>query len=89
MEKVQSPFSNLILMLARGALQSLGIVENPLSKKKEVNIETAKHTIDTLEMLKEKTKGNLDDSEKELLEELLHNLRLKYLEIKRRTRIDG
>jgi len=83
---VESSFSNLVLMLATGALQSLGIVENPISKKKEVNIELAKHTIDTLEMLREKTKGNLNDSEKELLEGFLHDLRLKYLEIKEKTK---
>lgn len=84
-EEIESSFSNLVLMLVAGALQSLGIVENPISKKKEINIEMAKHTIDTLEMLREKTKGNLDDSEKKLLEGLLHDLRLKYLEVKEKS----
>lgn len=88
-EAAESSFSNLVLMLATGALQSLGIIENPVSKKKELNIEVAKRTIDSLEMLREKTKGNLDDSEKELLEGLLHDLRLKYLEIKEKTKTDS
>lgn len=66
-------------MLATGALQHLGLVPDPVTKKSEPNLLLAKHTIDTLGILSEKTKGNLSADEEELLGGLLHDLRLKYL----------
>lgn len=66
-------------MLATGALQHLGLVENPIAKKKEKNLPMAKLTIDTLHILKDKTKGNLDPEEEKLFEGLLYDLKMKYL----------
>ena len=68
-------------MLATGALQQMGVVENPLTKKRETDLPMAKLTIDTLEILKDKTKGNLDRDEEKVIEELLHELKLNYVKV--------
>jgi len=72
-------FVSLVLMLATGAMQQLGLVENPITKKKESNLNLAKITIDILSILKEKTKGNLDKEEDGFLDGLLYDLRMKYV----------
>ena len=86
-ERVELPeasFPSLVLTLGTGALQHMGLVENPLTGKTEKDIRLAKHTIDMLDMLKKKTKGNLRKEEEKLLEELLYDLRMKYVKAKGR-----
>jgi len=80
-EETQQPasFSSLVLMLATGALQHLGVVENPLTKKKEKNLAMAKLTIDILGILRDKTNGNLEREEEKLLEELIYDLKMNYV----------
>lgn len=78
----EASFPSLILTLAAGALQYMGLVENPVTKGRDKDMKLAKHTIDTLTMLKKKTKGNLQEEEKRLLEELLYDLRTKYVRAK-------
>ena len=56
---------------------------HPVSGEVEVNKPYAKHYIDTLEMLGEKTKGNLSDDESKMLSEALHALRMAYVSAKR------
>ncbi|KPJ50174.1 hypothetical protein AMJ40_03655 [candidate division TA06 bacterium DG_26] len=73
-------FSSLVLMLATGALQQLGVIENPITKKKEKDLTFARVTIDSLSILKEKTRGNLKPDEEKLLDGLLLELRMKYVE---------
>jgi len=65
--------------LGMQAMIALGKLENPLTKKAEKNIEQARYLIDTLGILKEKTKGNLTAEEEKLLDESLYNLRLLYV----------
>lgn len=77
-------FSSLVLMLGAGALQYLGVSPDPIEKRPVVNLTLAKHTIDTLEILHRKTKGNLEAEEARLLSDLLHELRLKYLRVQSR-----
>lgn len=77
----EASFSSLVLMLATGSLQNLGLFPNPMSNKVEKNLPLARRTIDTLGILKEKTKGNLKGDEEKLLEELLYDLRMKYLTV--------
>lgn len=74
-------FSTFILSLASSAQVHLGTVPNPVSGKTEKDIVLAKQTIDVLDVLFQKTKGNLDENEGRLLDHLLYDLRLKYLEI--------
>lgn len=73
-------FPNLVLMLATTGLMQLGEAPNPLTKQMEPNLTLARHTIDSLAMLKEKTRGNLTPQEQDLLDGLLYELRLKYVE---------
>lgn len=83
----EASFPALVLTLAAGVLQNLGLVENPLTKKSEKNIALAKRTIDMLSMLKEKTRGNLEREEEQLLNELLYDLKIKY--VKAEGKVEG
>ena len=72
-------FSFFITTLALQASVSLGVVENPATNKKELNLPQAKFLIDTIGMLQEKTKGNLTEEETKLLDGILYELRLNYV----------
>ena len=72
-------FALFINGLMMEALVALGEIENPASNKKEFHPEHAKFIIDTLSMLKEKTKNNLTEDESNMLEEILYALRMKYV----------
>jgi hypothetical protein len=61
---------------------ALGRIPNPITNKSITNITTARHFIDTLDMLEQKTRGNLTGEEQRLLEEIQHQLRTMYLEAK-------
>ena len=76
----EASFSLFMSSLVTQALISLGEVENPFSKKNEPNLDQAKFTIDTLEIIREKTKGNLTESEAKLLDTALYDLRMGYIE---------
>jgi hypothetical protein len=73
-------FSTFILSLSTQALVHLGEIPNPIDNKVTTELLSAKHMIDILGILKEKTKGNLDSSESGLLDTVLYDLRLKYVE---------
>lgn len=75
-------FSSFILSLYSSGLVQLGKVEDPSTGKTSVNLDLAKHTIDMIAMLDEKTKGNLDEEESNLLKALLSELRLAFVEAK-------
>ena len=72
-------FSMFLAGMATQALIHLGEIEHPLTKKKEVDLEEAKYSIDLLEMLEEKTKGNLTPEEKRYLDEVLYDLRMRFV----------
>ncbi len=76
----QPTFAMLISSFASQALMGLGFVENPFTKKKEVNLGEAKFHIDLLEMLEQKTKGNLSSDESSTLEGLLFDLRMRFVD---------
>jgi len=73
-------FPTFILSLATSAQIHLGAIPNPQTGKAEANLPLAKETIDLLEILKEKTKGNLSSDEERLFEHLLYDLRMMYVE---------
>ncbi len=77
---IPSPFSQLVLMLASSTLQQLGKIINPLTQRAEVDLEGAQATIDLLDVLKEKTRGNLDAQEQHILDEALMSLKLNFVE---------
>lgn len=72
-------FSTFILSIGSSALVQLGEVPDPESGKMMENLLAAKHSIDILSMLQEKTKSNLDNNEQQLLDTLLYDLRMKYV----------
>lgn len=72
-------FAAFIYSLASSALIHLGQVPDPVTQKTAKNLQLAKQTIDILGLLKEKTKGNLDDDEEQLFKNLLYELRMKYV----------
>jgi hypothetical protein len=72
-------FPSYILSYYTQGLVLLGEVPNPYSNKKEEDLEAARHTVDILGMLKEKTKGNLTPEEERLLNSVLYEVRLKYM----------
>ena len=76
----QPNFTILVSSLSMQAMISLGNLENPVSGKKEQNLEQARFLIDTLDILKDKTKGNLTEEEAHLLEDSLYHLRMNYVE---------
>ena len=59
---------------------NLGEIPNPMSGKSETHVSVAKQMIDILGMLQEKTRGNLDAGEERLVEDILFDLRMKYVE---------
>jgi hypothetical protein len=72
-------FSSFVLTLSTSALMYLGAIKNPATDKIEKDQVMAKHTIDVIEMLKDKTKGNLKDEEAKLMDSLLYDLRMRYV----------
>ncbi len=72
-------FNFFITTLALQASISLGVVPNPNTNKTEEDIFQAKFLIDTMGMLKEKTKGNLNEGELKFLENILYELRMQYV----------
>lgn len=72
-------FSAFISSLAMQGLMMLGELPNPATGKKELELEQAKYIIDTLIMIKDKTKGNLTKSEGKILEQALYELQTRFV----------
>ena len=75
-------FEVLISMLFTQAISALGQMPNPATGETEINKPYAKHYIDTVEMLDEKTKGNLTEDEAKIVSEALHAMRMAYVNTK-------
>ena len=74
-------FSTFVLSLATTAMVQLGLVPDPSTGTplpKDPLL--ARQTIDTLEMLRDKTRGNLDEEEQKLIDSLLYDLRMRFVE---------
>ena len=72
-------FSTLVLSLATSAMVHMGLVPESEGAAAEKNLPLAHQTIDTLEMLQNKTRGNLSDDETKLLQSVLYELRMSYV----------
>ena len=79
----EADFATFIYSLNTQALLFLGKIPNPISKKYEKDIGTAKYLIDTIDMLSKKTKGNIDENEAKLIENVLYDLRMAYISEKK------
>jgi hypothetical protein len=73
-------FHTFVLSLGSSALLHLGELEHPDVGAPQKDLPLAKHTIDILVMLEEKTRGNLTPAEEKLIGSLLYDLRLRYVE---------
>ena len=76
----QLDFSTLVFSLATGSLIQMGVAPDPATKKTTKNLELARQNIEILAMLQEKTRGNLTQEETTLLESLLAEIRLRFVE---------
>ena len=74
-------FSTFVISLGTSAFYHMGLVDDPdTGKHPETNLVLARQTIDTLSMLEEKTRGNLEKEEAQLVESLLYELRMRFVE---------
>lgn len=73
-------FQGLVVSLAAATMQHLGKTLNPATRKIEQNLPAAQATIDMLDMLEAKTRGNLGEAETKLLKGILAELKLNYVE---------
>jgi hypothetical protein len=77
-------FSTFVISFSTQALMHLGEMANPLNGQLEKDVPMAKQMIDILGMLREKTHGNLNASEDKLIEDILFDLRMRYVEAVKR-----
>ena len=75
--------ASLITILGTQSLMALGEIPDPASGKPLVDLEQAQHFIDLLAMLDAKTAGNRTTEESQLLEDVLHQLRMMYVAVKK------
>ena len=78
-------FASFMMSIASNAASALGMMEHPVTHKREVDLELGKHWIDVLGMLQTKTRGNLIQQEQQLLEGLLADLRMQYVSLNSAT----
>ncbi len=79
-QKQQALFMQLVLMFQQAAWSHLGKVPNPMTQKIERDLEQARMSIDMIDMLKTRTQGNLQDEEVQMLDHVLRELRLNYVD---------
>jgi len=73
-------FQHLIAMFQTLAFQQMGKLINPITNKLERDLQQAKITIDMLQMLREKTEGNLTEAEEKLLDGVIFELQMNYVD---------
>lgn len=78
-------FVNFLSTLVTNAAASLGAMPHPVTGQKSVDLDTGKYWIDVLAMIREKTDGNLNSQEQNLLESILGDLQMQYVHLTRAT----
>ena len=84
-ESGEVEFATLVLMFSTAAMIHLGAAPDPVSGEVKADLAQAKRMIDLLDVLKRKTAGNLMAGESAMLDDLLFDLRMRYLEAVKRT----
>ena len=74
-------FAGLVSMLATQTLFAMGAIRTQEDKDSPPNMELAKYNIDMLEVIEQKTKGNLNDGETKMLTDTLHQLRMTFVKL--------
>jgi Domain of unknown function (DUF1844) len=85
LETEGSGFETLVSYLSTTAMFQLGVLPGPSGERIPPDMVSARRTIDLLEVLQEKTRGNLTAAEGRFLEEVLYELRLSYVEVEKRA----
>ena len=88
-QEVQVNFFTYITSMGYQAMIFLGEIPNPMTGQSEKNLRQAKFMIDTLVMMKDKTKGNLNEQESSYLEGTLYELQMKFVELLQKGEIVG
>jgi uncharacterized protein DUF1844 len=88
-EEFNQHLLQLVIGLQSTAWIAMGKQMNPNTGKSEVNLDLARDSIDTLLMLKEKTKGNLTETEKSVLENAMQDLELNFIELSKKQDNEG
>jgi len=78
-------FSTFLLSLSTSVLVNLGELPDLIIHEKKINLPLAKQTIHIIEIMKEKTSGNLTDEELRLIDAILYDLRMKYVDATKTT----
>jgi len=79
-DKNASLLFSLVMTFQAAAMQQMGKLKNPISDKIERDLQQAQLSIDILDMLEEKTRGNLSEDESKLLKGILQELKLNYVD---------
>lgn len=72
-------FSTFVMSLNTSILFHLGELSDPATGQKEVNLDLARHAIDTLVVLEQKTNGNLTEEEAELMRNILYDVKMRFV----------
>jgi hypothetical protein len=83
-EPERTMFNEFLMGIASSAFIYLGLVEHPATGRRQVDMQAAKESIDMLVMLREKTKGNLTGGEEKFFEDLLTDLKMQYVSMRRK-----
>src|SRR3989344_258878 len=75
-------FSTLILSMASSAILAMGLDKNPQTGEYEKDLDVARFNIDMLNLLKEKTKNNLNNEEQQFLDNVVSDLQLKFVSVR-------
>ena len=85
-EKQQFYFTQLVLMFHTATMHQLGKLKNPMTGEIERDLAAAQNSIDILDMLRDKTKGNLTENESRMLTSVIQELKLNYVdEVNKKT----
>lgn len=76
-------FSAFVMSLNTSVLYHLGEIKDPQTGKTEVNFDLARHAIDTLVMLEQKTQGNLSHDEQEMLKNIVYDVKLRFVKARK------
>lgn len=74
-------FGEVVNMIVMQALVGFGMIEGPGGQRIPPNLEVAKHYIDLLDIVEKKTKGNLEEEEQAMLDQITYDLRMRYVQI--------
>jgi hypothetical protein len=72
-------FTAFVMSLNTSALFHLGEISDPTTGEKQLDLNLVKHTVDTLQLLEEKTEGNLTEEERDILKNALYDLKMRYV----------